>query len=570
MVFSTRRFIDFDTMNFKDHQWTYNYDDNDGDKQSNPSNNTNTNTSSIVSQLTVDSADASDNHRTSPPLPPLKPQQSHSSIESEHDIPPKYGGPVRQPNSNDVLSGRGRHIDTHDGNVYFRHLVATYRETYLSPDTKKRDKVIIANQLVKEIRNMNPAGRFLEKDKADGRWYEIGDVRARKKAGQAMREKKTSTFDVDMFLDKKPSASSSFSSKSPPIVDEQPSSIPSNMTVASTQSHSNSHSHSHSNQQHESSVQHQEPKGIIPPQIQSSWTNTINNAQKNFQQKYSHPLNMNLQFQYPTSTTNMPLPLPMTSMPTHISQQPYAQYPTRVQSAQIPDRPISSKTRELQLQSLDEEHSIHGAPTPSITTPASTTTTTSSFLQQDHLTIYNEKNKTLQDAEEIIKGGELFNKTTSSVGLAKLLYPDDSTTSGRMERGRLTREGSSLTKMEELPRIRSKGSPSSSSSSSPSSRRSLLGTRDDMTNSSSSSLQRADTYEINERPPLYSRNSSQGSNTSLFSIPIQGLLDDHDSNVAMTRMNELDFSVKSSSSSIHSSIMSYESEFSNTCTDCFV
>merc|ERR1712038_202421 len=197
-----------------------------------------------------------------------------------------------------------------------------------------------------------------------------------------------------------------------------------------------------------------------------------------------------------------------------------------------------------------------------------TTTTTTSSLQE-HPNTYDEEPKTLQEAEEIIRGGELFNKTTSSDRLAKLLYPEGGA-SGRAERrSRLTREANNLSRMEDSPRsfLHTPRSHSSSSTSSPCSRRSLLGSRDDNTNSSSS--QRADTYENvqlqNERPPLYSRNSSHGSNTSsLFSIPVHAALDDNDTTAAMLTMDQLDFSVKSSSSSIHSSIMSgYDSEMSN-------
>jgi len=533
-------------MNIKD-EWMYSH--NDGDKRSN--------SAGSEAQAVIDSEDASHHHyhQPTPPLPP--PQQSNK--ETKHDIPPKYGGPVRRPNSSDVLSGRGRHIDTHEGNIHFRNLVATYRETYLSPDTKKRDKATIANQLIQQIRKMVPAGRFLEKDKADGRWYEIGDARARKKAGQAMREKKTPaiTFDVDMFLDSKPSASSlssKSSNKAAETVDEPtPSLIPSNsMSTNTSSSNHQQHQQHQQQQQHENLVQHQEPRGLIPTQIQSSFVNTINNARENFQQRYSLPLNMN------------PFQHPPTSMPSHHNtQHSYAQYPTRVQSSQIPDRMTPSKKRAL--QSLDEEHSIHGAPssmttTTATTTTAATTTTTTSSLQDDPPNIYDAENKTLQEAEEIIKGGELFNKTTSTDRLAKLLYPEGGA-SGRAERrrSRLTREGSTLGRMEHSH------SNSSSSSSSPITRKLLLGSRDDSTNSSLS-LQRADTCESglqNERPPLYSRNSSQGSNTSsLFSNPVHAGLDDNDSTALM--MEQMDFSVKSSSSSIHSSVMSgYDSEISN-------
>ena len=110
---------------------------------------------------------------------------------SDGDIPPNHGGIVLEPNKNDVLSGRGGRINAHPGNVQFRDLVKQYRGIYLSPETKKLDKVKVATQLVDIVRNMDPPGRFLKED--ENGWVEIGDARARKNAGQAMREKDESS-----------------------------------------------------------------------------------------------------------------------------------------------------------------------------------------------------------------------------------------------------------------------------------------------------------------------------------------------------------------------------------------
>ena len=106
---------------------------------------------------------------------------------SNGDIPPNHGGIVLEPNKNDVLSGRGGRINAHPGNVQFRDLVKQYRGIYLSPETKKLEKVKVATKLVDIVRSMDPPGRFLKED--ENGWVEIGDARARKKAGQAMREK---------------------------------------------------------------------------------------------------------------------------------------------------------------------------------------------------------------------------------------------------------------------------------------------------------------------------------------------------------------------------------------------
>eukprot|EP00804_Cyclotella_cryptica_P020644 CCRYP_003469-RA/>CCRYP_003469-RA protein AED:0.30 eAED:0.30 QI:462/1/1/1/0/0.5/2/451/775 len=104
------------------------------------------------------------------------------------EVPPGLGGPVRNPNNNDVLSGRGGRINSHPGNVRFREMVDSLKREYLDPRTKKIEKARIAARLVTAIRRSDPPGRFLKEDPHTGLWIEIGDERAWKKAGQALRE----------------------------------------------------------------------------------------------------------------------------------------------------------------------------------------------------------------------------------------------------------------------------------------------------------------------------------------------------------------------------------------------
>lgn len=66
-------------------------------------------------------------------------------------------------------------------------MVQQKKAEYLSPHTKKLAKAAIAAAIVETIRQFNPPGRFL-KEEPDGTWYEIGDYRAIKKVGQALRE----------------------------------------------------------------------------------------------------------------------------------------------------------------------------------------------------------------------------------------------------------------------------------------------------------------------------------------------------------------------------------------------
>lgn len=92
------------------------------------------------------------------------------------------------PTSNDVLCGRGKRIDSHEGNIRFRDIVSKKKQEYLANSTTYLRKFHIALDVVTEIQKLEPPGRFLELDSKSGLWVDIGDVRARKKAGKALRE----------------------------------------------------------------------------------------------------------------------------------------------------------------------------------------------------------------------------------------------------------------------------------------------------------------------------------------------------------------------------------------------
>ena len=146
-------------------------------------------------------------------------------------VPPRGIGPVTEPNQNDVLCGRGGRcvvgccclvvctvrfcflcgstdgltffsnptlspptqyslyrINSHEGNVQFRDIVADTKKDYLAKSTKKLEKAHIAAGVVQQIRQMEPSGRFLKEDGDTGMWWDIGDAKAIKKVGQALRE----------------------------------------------------------------------------------------------------------------------------------------------------------------------------------------------------------------------------------------------------------------------------------------------------------------------------------------------------------------------------------------------
>eukprot|EP00934_Nitzschia_sp_Nitz4_P007855 Nitzschia sp. Nitz4//scaffold337_size18511//2857//4623//NITZ4_008779-RA/size18511-processed-gene-0.7-mRNA-1//-1//CDS//3329548307//7845//frame0 len=103
-------------------------------------------------------------------------------------VPPRGIGPIVDPNNNDVLCGRGGRINSHTGNVQFRDIINSKKKEYLAPSTKKLEKAHIAAAIVYDIRAMDPPGRFLKEDRDTGLWFDIGDVKAIKKTGQALRE----------------------------------------------------------------------------------------------------------------------------------------------------------------------------------------------------------------------------------------------------------------------------------------------------------------------------------------------------------------------------------------------
>lgn len=93
---------------------------------------------------------------------------------------------IRQINNNDVLCGRGGATNSHVGNRSFRQIVKQYKDKYLN--AKKKEKPNVAGEIVEKIRSLDPPGRFLKKDRDTGYWLDIGDMRAKEKTSQALRE----------------------------------------------------------------------------------------------------------------------------------------------------------------------------------------------------------------------------------------------------------------------------------------------------------------------------------------------------------------------------------------------
>lgn len=117
-------------------------------------------------------------------------QQTENSFAN---LPPIDHSPIGHSNvvvkPNDVLCGRGGETNHHPGNVQYRSLVKAYQKLYLL--AKRRDKPKIAQCIVVSIRGVN--GRFLKRMKNPKKvggcyWVDVGNVKAREKTSQALRE----------------------------------------------------------------------------------------------------------------------------------------------------------------------------------------------------------------------------------------------------------------------------------------------------------------------------------------------------------------------------------------------
>jgi hypothetical protein len=93
---------------------------------------------------------------------------------------------VMEPHANDILMGRGGKNNQHVGNERFRGLARLQSERYRL--ASKKGKSTISRELVRQVRMMNPPGRFLKKNVDSGVLEDVGDDVAREKASQVLRD----------------------------------------------------------------------------------------------------------------------------------------------------------------------------------------------------------------------------------------------------------------------------------------------------------------------------------------------------------------------------------------------
>ena len=97
-----------------------------------------------------------------------------------------YKPTCTEPHPNDVLCGRGGMTNQHVGNAHWRSLVAANRRLYIK--LPKKQKMLVAESIVKAVRSQDPPGRFLKLDHQTKVWTDIGDRKAAAKTSQALRE----------------------------------------------------------------------------------------------------------------------------------------------------------------------------------------------------------------------------------------------------------------------------------------------------------------------------------------------------------------------------------------------
>lgn len=117
-------------------------------------------------------------------------RKSCKQLRPDVNVLPHAIGPIKHPNNNDVLCGRGGRTNTYQGNIQYRDIVTQTKPQYLA-ETKKLQKRFIAAGVVEKIRAMDPPGRFLREEFYGGPWYDIGDEEAYSKTIQALREART-------------------------------------------------------------------------------------------------------------------------------------------------------------------------------------------------------------------------------------------------------------------------------------------------------------------------------------------------------------------------------------------
>jgi len=97
-------------------------------------------------------------------------------------------GNILKPHDYDILFGRGNAINKHPGNEILRQLAARKREDYKNAFYREQRNQI-AEEILNQIQNLSPPGRFLKQEENTGPWYEVGNRDVILKICQVLRER---------------------------------------------------------------------------------------------------------------------------------------------------------------------------------------------------------------------------------------------------------------------------------------------------------------------------------------------------------------------------------------------
>lgn len=92
-----------------------------------------------------------------------------------------------EPQDSDVLLGRGGRTNHHPGNKRYLEAKDLIQDRYLA--ASKNEKTDISQELVDVVHAWG--GRFLQLDEVANKWFEVTNIKARKKASQTLREMNT-------------------------------------------------------------------------------------------------------------------------------------------------------------------------------------------------------------------------------------------------------------------------------------------------------------------------------------------------------------------------------------------
>ena len=121
---------------------------------------------------------------------------SYSYADDDDDV--SVSQPPEAPivvHDNDVLSGRGVFIAEHPGNKRYRSLISTHYDKDYCETYTTSEKRAVAENIIKHIRELDPPGRFLQRDGnckkvrgLTGPWEVINHDAVVKKVCQALRD----------------------------------------------------------------------------------------------------------------------------------------------------------------------------------------------------------------------------------------------------------------------------------------------------------------------------------------------------------------------------------------------